>query len=277
MKKISLAALMVLGAVSFANADFLSISAGAGYEQQNIDGYVKLGDTKNYFNNSSAQSDGNCKTGDFGLKDKSKPYVWVKFIHPVPIIPNIKFQYTKYDTNGHSNYIAGNVKIFDDVKIPTSLTNAYTKQTINSYDLTLFYEIKPVFADIEAGFGIDYWQGNTKINGENVICSNGTIKKTGGTTSINKDWSVILPYLYGHVETMQFFGFSVLADVKWAKAGDNHHYDYSGALKYTIDIPGPVNPFVKLGYRYKEAYGVDGDNETKLEYKGAFLEIGAKF
>ena len=49
------------------------------------------------------------------------------------------------------------------------------------------------------------------------------------------------------------------------------------ALKYTIDILGPVNPFIKAGYRYKEAYGVDGDNETLLKYKGAFLEIGAKF
>ncbi len=277
MKKSNLVAILLAGVVSVANADFLSISGGAGIWQENIDGYVKLKDTKNYFNNSSAQSDRNCNTGDFGLKDKSNPYVWVKFIHPIPLIPNVKLQYTKYDSDGHSNYIAGNVKIFDDVKIPTSLTNAYTKQTINSYDLTLFYEIKPVFADIEAGFGIDYWQGNTKINGENATCINGTIKKTGGTTSINKDWSVILPYLYGHVESMHIFGFSVLANVKWAKLGDNHHYDYSGALKYTIDILGPVNPFVKVGYRYKDAYGKDGDNETQIKYKGAFLEIGARF
>jgi len=28
---------------------------------------------------------------------------------------------------------------------------------------------------------------------------------------------------------------------------------------------------------YKDAYGVDGDNTTKLQYKGAFAEIGAKF
>ncbi|ACM93648.1 hypothetical protein NAMH_0141 [Nautilia profundicola AmH] len=267
MKKLSIA-LITAGLVSFASADLLSISAGAGYEQQNISGYVKLNSTINYFNNSSAETDGNTNTGNFGLQDEKNPYFWVKLIYPVPLFPNVKFQYTKYDTSGHSNYIAGNVEIFGDVSIPTAITNASTTQTIDSYDFTFFYEFKPVVADFEAGFGLDIWKGHTKIYG-----TGGGITKTW----IDNDWDVILPYLYGHVETMKIFGFSVIGDVKWAKAGDNHHYDYQGAVKYTIDVPGPVNPFIKLGYRYKEAYGVDGDNETLLKYKGAFLEIGAKF
>jgi outer membrane protein len=270
MKKLSIAALLVAGAVSFASADFLSLSAGVGYEQQNIDGYVKIGNTINYFQNKSAETDGNANTGHFGLEDENNPYVWAKFIHPIPLIPNIKVQYTKYDTSGHSNYIAANVEIFGDVKIPAALTDAYTSQTIDSYDITFFYEFKPIVIDIEAGFGIDYWSGHTKITGKEV--------NTGfSKTWVDNDWSVILPYVYAHVETMKFFGFSALADVKIAKLGDNHHYDYMGALKYTIDILGPVNPFIKVGYRYKEAFGVDGDNETKLKYTGAFLEIGAKF
>jgi len=267
MKKISLALAL---AFSFASADILSVSAGVGYEQQNIDGYVKSGSTINYFNNKSAETDGNINTGNLGLKDENNPYVWIKLIHPIPILPNIKVQYTRYDSTGHSNYIAANFEIFGDAKINGALTNADTTQTINSYDITLFYEFKPVVADIELGLGADYWDGHTKIYG--------TEQNTGITkTWVDNDWSVILPYVYANVETMQIFGFSALGYVKWAKAGDNHHYEYLGALKYTIDIPGPVNPFVKVGYKYKEAYGVDGDNETKLQYKGAFLEIGAKF
>jgi len=277
MKKISLILAGLVAGFSFANADFLSISAGAGIEQQKIDGYVKVGNTINYFNNKNAETDGNQNTGNLGLDDKTNPYFWVKFIHPIPLIPNIRFQYTKYHSTGHSNYISGNIKIFGDVNIPVALTNAKTEMTINSYDITLFYEFKPIVVDIEAGFGADIWLGNTKINGDNARYINGKVQPIGGTTSINQDFTVILPYLYAHLETMQFFGFSALATVKWAKAGDNHHYDYLGAIKYTIDIPGPVNPFIKVGYRYKEAYGVDGDNTTKLQYKGAFAEIGAKF
>lgn len=267
MKKISFVLAGLVCCVSVASADFLSVSAGAGYEEQKIDGYVKNGNTINYF--APHKTDPANNVGSLGLKDKSNPYIWIKLIHPLPLIPDIKLQYTKYDSTGYSDYIAGgNIKIFGDVSIPTGISNVSTTQRIDSYDLTLFYEFKPVVADIEAGFGADYWRGNTKIYGTSA----GVAK-----TWVDNDWSVVLPYLYGHIETMSLFGFSALASVKWAKAGDNHHYDYLGAIKYTMDIPGPVNPFIKVGYRYKEAYGVDGDNTTKLQYKGVFAEIGAKF
>jgi len=265
MKKIS-SILAALISINFANADFLSVSAGVGYEQQNISGYVKNGNTINYFNNSSAQTDGNIHTGDLGLDDKKNPYLWVKFIHPLPILPNIKLQYTRYHSTGHSNYIAGNVKIFNDVTIPKALTNANTKLDIDSYDITLFYEFNSVIADIEMGFGVDIWKGKTEIY-DNITNSE----------IVNENFSVVLPYVYGHIETMQIFGFSGIGNIKFAKVGENHHYDYLGAIKYTIDVSGPINPFIKLGYRYKEVYGVDGNNKTKLKYKGAFLEIGAKF
>jgi outer membrane protein len=270
MKKLSLAAILVAGMVSFASADFLSISAGVGYEQQKVGGYTKLGDVKNYFNKHSAENDGNSNTGNFGLDDKYNPYFWVKFIHPLPVIPNVKFQYTRYDSSGHSNYIAGNVEIFGDFKIPSSLTNATTDMSIDSYDITFFYEFKPVIADIEAGLGLDYWKGHTSITGTSV--DTGVTKKW-----VDEDWSVVLPYLYAHLESMQFFGFSAIGDIKFASLGDNYHHEYMGAVKYTIDIIGPVNPYIKLGYKLKEAYGKDGKNETKIDYRGLFLEAGAKF
>jgi len=113
MKKISLA-LLLSGVLSIATADVLSFSAGVGYWQENISGYVKSGNTINYFQNKQAETDGNANTGNFGLKDEKNPYLWIKFIHPIPIIPNIAFQYTKYDSTGYSNYIAGGeIKIFD--------------------------------------------------------------------------------------------------------------------------------------------------------------------
>jgi len=264
MKKISL---ILAGLLSVASADVFSLSAGYGYEQQNIGGYVKSDKSKNYFGEKSVDPNTNPFVGYFGLKDKTHPYFWVKMIHPLPILPNIKFQYTKYETSGHSNYIAGNITIFGDVSINTPVFDADTYMSIDSYDATFFYELKPVFADIEVGLGLDYWKGKFKI-----------YDNTNDRYVVNSSGSVVLPYLYGHLESMQFFGFSVIGNAKVAKVGDKHHYDLIGALKYTIDIPGPVNPFVKVGYRYKEAYYEDeNDNITTLNFSGGFLEIGAKF
>jgi len=269
MKKLSLAAILVAGAVSFASADLLSVSAGVGFWKENISGYVKKGNSINYFDKHDVDPAKNPYEGYFGLEDKTRPYFWVKLIHPVPILPNVKFQYTKYDTSGHSDYVTGNVKI-GDVEIDAALTNVDTTQEIDSYDFTFFYEFKPVVADIEAGFGIDFWKAHTKIIGTETTTG---IRKT----IVDDDWNLPLPYLYAHAESMKFYGFSVLGNIKWIEAGDNHHYDYMGAIKYTIDVPGPVNPFVKLGYRYKEVKGEDDGTELKLKYQGAFLELGAKF
>lgn len=272
MKKISLS-LICVGLLSFANAA-INISIGAGYEHQKIDGYVQNKNTINYFNNSFAQNDGNKNTGDLGLDDKNNPYIWIKLIHPLPLLPNVKFQYTRYNSTGHSKWVAGGVEIFGDVNIPTGLTNVNSKMDINSYDFTFFYEFNPMFANLEAGVGVDIWQGDSVIDGDDATIINGHIVSTNHHRHIDGDWTVALPYLYGNIETMSFFGFSALGYIKWAKAGDNHHYDYLAAVKYKFD---KIPMFLKAGYRYKEAYGVDGANTTKLRYKGIFAEIGAEF
>ncbi len=243
---------LLLGTLAYA----FSISGGIGYEEQKIGGYIKNGNVINYFGNKRAN---NPNKGYLGLKDEKNPFIWIKLTHDVSVFPNVKFQYTKYDASGYSNYIVGNVEIFD-VKIPTVITNAYTSMKIDSYDVTFFYTFNSLFANIDAGIGVDYWKGHVKIS-------------TSNKTFVDNSWSVPLAYLYGKIETLKLYGVSLVGSLKWAKTGDNHHYDYLGAIKYSM----PVNAFFKAGYRYKDIFGVDGDNETKLTYKGIFLEIGVEF
>jgi outer membrane protein len=264
MKKISLILVLFF---SILKADLLSLSAGVGFQEQKIGGYIKNGEKKNYFGDKGASLP---NVGYLGLEDRYNPYVWVKFIYPLPLFPNIKATYTRYNTTGDSDYIVGGVKVFDDKKIPTAITNASTKQRIDSLDITLFYEFNPMIADIEIGGGLDIFKGHTKIYGKDPITQE-------EKEFLDSDWSVFLPYLYLNFESMSIENYSILATIKWIDIQDAHHYDLIGAIKYTFDIYGPINPFVKLGYKYKEAYAKDGDDETKLIYKGIFLEIGAKF
>jgi outer membrane protein len=257
MKKLALS-LLVAG--SFASADFLSISAGAGVWQENISGYVKSGDTINYMNNKSAETDGNDNTGNLGLADKTQPYIWVKLIHPIPLIPNVKLQYTKYSTSG-DGIASGKLKVFG--KSISLSDRVHTDLDINSYDATLFYEFKPVVVDLEAGIGV------------NVLSTDTTVKTSIQTSSASTVTPI--PYLYARAETMQFLGFSIEAEGKYLNvSGTGHYYDYSSALKYHLPLP-VLDISASAGYRYQDILGEDGDNETKLQFKGAFAEVGVKF
>ena len=257
MKKL---ALSLLVASSFASADFLSVSGGAGIWQEKISGYVKNGDTINYLNNKAAETDGNDKTGNLGLNDKTQPYVWVKVIHPIPLLPNIKGQYTKYSTSG-DGIVSGNLKVFGN-DLGNINTKAHTKLDINSYDITAFYEIKPILADLEAGFGVNVLQSKTEV--------------TTATTHSTSSAVVPIPYLYASVETMKVANFSLSATAKYLHVSFAHYYDYTGAIKYHLPIP-MLDITASVGYRYQDIVGKDGGDETKIQFQGAFAEIGAKF
>jgi len=258
MKKLALS-LLIAG--SFASADFLSVSGGVGIWQENISGYLKTGDTINYMNNKSAETDGNNKTGNLGLDDSTQPYIWAKFIHPIPLIPNVKVQYTKYSSSG-DGIASGNLKIFGENLVLND--KVHTNLDIDSYDATLFYEFKPAIVDLEAGIGINAL--NTKVKVKSYI--------TQQTSSTNV-W-VPIPYLYASVETMKVANFSLSATAKYLHVSFAHYYDYTGAIKYHLPIP-MLDITASIGYRYQDIVGKDGGDETKIQFQGAFAEIGAKF
>jgi outer membrane protein len=252
MKKLALG---LITAISFASADFISASVGAGMWQENIDGYVKTGDDKNYFN----KEDNNPKTGNLKLSDEVKPYVWAKIIHPIPLIPNVRAEYRQYHTTGKNGIAVGSVEIFGE-----KLTGAGTIDTditIDSYDVTAFYELK-LFFEVEAGIGVNVLDGTTEvvINGEKSI----------------GNWTVPIPYLYGRVETPTLLGFSIEAQGKYVDVTDAFYHDYQGAIKYHLPIP-IIDFTLSAGYKTQEIYGKDGDNETDMKFEGAYLELGARW
>jgi len=258
MKKLLLG-LAIAG--SLASADFIGASVGVGMWQENISGYVKTGDNINYLNNKAAETDGNTKTGNLGLEDKKQPYVWAKIIHPIPIIPNVKLQYTKYQTSG-DGVATANLKIFGqslDVN-----DRVHTDLTIDSYDATFFYEFKPVIVDIEAGVGVNVLKGSATV-----------ISKTTNKTA-SSSFTAPLPYLYARAESTPVFGLSIEAQAKYLKVSIGHYYDYQGAVKYHLPLP-ILDISLALGYKLQDIYGEDGDNSTEMKFKGGYAELGVKW
>ena len=257
MKKLLLG-LALCGSV--ASADFIGFSVGAGLWQENIDGYIKTGDKTNYFNNPSISvTDPN--NGNLNLSDELKPYVWAKIIYPIPLIPNVRAEYRQYKTSG-DGYAVGSVDVFGDNVLNLNVkTPIQTDMTINSYDITAFYELK-LFFEVEAGVGVNALDGTTT-----------TVTTAGKNTA---SWIAPIPYLYGRVETPTILGFSVEAQAKYIDVGSAYYHDYQGALKY--HLPLPILDFsVALGYKYQDIYAEDGDNETDLKFEGGYAELGVRW
>jgi len=253
MKKILLG---LVAAASIASADFIGASVGAGMWQENIDGYVKTGSDKNYFHNSNAKNEG---AGNLNLSNEVKPYIWAQIIHPIPLIPNIKAEYRQYHTTG-SGYVVGTLEVFGQ-KL-TGAGSSDTDITINSYDITAFYELK-LFFEVEAGLGVNVLDGSTEI----------VIDKTDKSTA---NWTVPIPYLYGRVETPTIGGFSIEAQGKYIDVSDAYYHDYQAAVKYHLPMP-ILDLTITAGYKSQEIYGKDGDNETDMKFSGAYAELGARW
>jgi len=252
MKKILLG-LALFG--SIASADFIGASVGAGLWQENIDGYVKTGNTINYLN----KEDGNPNTGDLKLSNEVKPYVWAKIIHPIPLIPNVRAEYRQYKTSGRNGYVVGSVDFFgSDIKLAGT---ADTDITINSYDVTAFYELK-LFFEVEAGVGVNVLDGTTDM----------VVNGTSSSTS----WTVPIPYLYARLETPTILGFSLEAQGKYIDVDTAYYHDYQGALKYHF-INTILDLSLAVGYKYQDIYGEDGDSATDLKFEGAYAELGVRW
>ncbi len=259
MKKILLSSLVALGLATSANADFIGASVGVGLWNQNINGYAKNGDDVNYFNNKSAETDGNVHTGNLGLEGGNRPFIWAKIIHPIPLIPNVKLDYRQYSFSGDGKAV-GTVHIFG-MAIPIT-DNVHTDMNIKSYDATFFYEFKPVVVDLEAGFGLNVLQGETKV------------KSSSGTSDVK--WVAPLPYIYARAETMKLFCFAIEAQVKDFEYKNNHYRDYDAGIKYFAPIP-VFDVSAKLGYKKQDIQGVDGDNKTNIIFEGAYAELAVKW
>lgn len=251
--------LSVVAAGTLLQADFIGASVGVGAWKNEIDGYVKVGDSMNYLNKTSAESDGDINTGNLGLKSDTKPYIWAKIFHPVPVIPNIKATYMQYSASGSGN-ASGSVEMFGKSFDVTG--DIKSDITINALDVTLFYQFKPVFVSIEAGFGVNLWKGKTKL--------------VTDLETEEVDWTLPLPYLYASAESMKVMGFNAEATVKYIKAGDNHYKDLDGGVRFHLPFP-ILDLSGKLGYKLQDIKGVDGNNETNIKYKGVYIEAGVKW
>ncbi|WP_457641474.1 TIGR04219 family outer membrane beta-barrel protein [Persephonella sp.] len=230
----------------------------AGYIQQKPSGWVQY------------KGDQVDVKDDLKIGDEDSYFFRAKLEHPVPLLPNIAFQYVKMDFSGTGritkSFRYGN-------KVVTVGDTVYSNIKMDHYDVTLFYNLPFVglatagILDIEFGLNVRVLDFKANVKTE--------------TSAIDETASVTapIPMIYGAIEISPISLLSIKAEGKGVAYNGNSYYDLSGELRIKpITIPLAVDFFIGLGYKYERLKIDDIDDvSTDIKIKQPYVTAGLLF
>jgi len=240
-KILALSGLLVLFA-STARAEFIGFKIGASYWAPDISGSF-IGDDP-----ADTPID---LVGDLGIEDISTSNLVFTLEHPIPLLPNIRYQNIDLDSSG----VNPSANFFYQ-------GNLYTGEVSSTFDLShddivLYYEILDNWINLDIGLDVKIFDGEVAL----------TSTGTGPPTTVPIDETIPLLYLSARFD-LPFSGFYIGADFIGASAGDNSLEDTSIMLGYESDSGlGFEGGYKKFSLEINDVTDVNAD----LEYDGIYL------
>lgn len=245
-KPLALAALMAVSTA--AHAEFIGLEVGIAGWQASPSGWVE--DEKN------ASSDRLGLEKDLHLDKETAGFAWLRVVHPLPLLPNLKLNYTplKFDGSGTSSF---------DFKGQTFTGAVDSKAEFNQLDVILFYNLLDTVVSVDAGLNIKVLDGSVKAT-----------ERVGGASE-DIDFTAPIPMLYGNV------GFNVpTTNVKLGLEGSAIGYsghrltDFKASVRYTfIGVLGVEAGYRALNIKIDDLKDVSAD----VKVKGPYLGVAARF
>jgi len=254
MKKILtlLAFTALFGAV--ASADFIRVEMGGGAWMNTPTGslsYTDQGATGSY-------------TSD--EKSNSSAYAWLMFKHPVPVIPNLRLEYTSLQDEGSAN---GKFQNFSIDKLATG------EIAMTQYDAILYYNILDNTAWITVDVGVDVKLINLDFTARgDIIVSNETL----GSYTVNETLPLPMGYMRARVE-IPGTNIGLEADGKYISYDGSSVSDFRAKVDYTFDFTPVVQPAIEVGYRAQN-FDLQYDNDktkVKLDFSGVYAGVMLRF
>jgi outer membrane protein len=254
MKKILTTIATLTTLTTAANADFLRIEAGAGMWNQTNVGYI------------SYEDDETSATDTSNEVEIATNYVWAYIKHPIPILPNIRLEYSEIKSEG---YLTGTYKGFD---IPAG-TNFPTTLEMTQIELIPYYNILDNTFWVTVDLGIDIkFMDYTATGSLDAIVTNATLYDESGS------FIAPLPYLRARTQ-LPFMDIGLEAIVKYGSLDGNTFSDMNIKVDYTFDFIPVVQPGIEIGYRQiiMDAKSDDGTSVIDLDFSGLYFGVMARF
>ncbi len=241
---------MLVGAVGLmlaggSHAADLSLSGGVGGWDQGLSGEFSDAGNRSFD-----------LEDDAGLDDTSNVYVWAQLEHPIFLLPNIRLEHTRFDTDGNGTvernftFRGENFQVREDVS---------SEFELNQTDIIGYYSIWDTLVDLDLGLDVRLVDGDVAIQSQ----------RTGRTAS--ESFTAPVPMAYAAAR------FDVPGTGAWIRAqgsgvgfDGNSYLDARATMGYTFGFGGGV----ELGYRRQDLEIDDVDDvDGDLEIDGAFAGV----
>ena len=257
MKKILTAALVASSfMVSQASADFLRVEMGGG-----LWSYTPSGDAT--YTNTAINAYGEYKSAE---KSEDNGYVWMLIKHPVPIIPNLRLEYSDVQDQGLAK---GRFKDFDTLNATTT-----ARYELKQYDIIPYYNILDNLMWTTIDLGIDLKVIDATYSADNV-----QVVGIPLPTQYNDQDTIALPLVYARARVeVPGTGLGLEADGKYITYDGSTVYDFRAKVDYTFDF-NVVRPGVEVGYRVQKFDLSTDDDKTKMnvDFSGFYAGLMLRF
>jgi outer membrane protein len=234
--KLVLATLLCFSAGS-AYADFVGVNIGFSHWAPDLSGD---------FNSKNNMSIG--PSLDLGVNDPSQTSIVLILEHPIPVLPNVKYQNYDLETSGNKTL---NKNLTFNGSIYNAGNNVSSTFDLSHDDIVLYYEVLDNWVNLDLGVDLKRFDGLVGINGNNVVV----------------DKTVQSFYMSARFD-LPFTGFYAGADLNSLGIGDNKSNDTTLLIGYESTIGLGLEGGLKN-------FSLDLDNadniDTNIEYKGLYV------
>ena len=230
-------------AAPLANADILGVGANVSYWDSDFSGEV--------VNKGSAVDIEN----DLNMDSDSNANFTAYFEHPVPVLPNVRVNYTSISQSGSGNIVPEG---FDDI----INADVNSDLDLDQLDATFYYEVLDNWVNLDLGLTA------RKFDGELIVRDQ---TNTANVSKTTVDAVVPMGYLAARFD-LPFTGVSVGAD--------GNFVSYSGDSLHDVNVYGQFEIAMlqlRAGYREMAIDYEDDDDQLDVELSGPFASVGFTF
>lgn len=223
------------------SADVLGVGANISYWDSDLSGTAgKNNDAVDVENDLDLDSDTNANLSAY-------------FEHPVPVLPNVRLNYTRIEQSGRGDLSTQFDVVSGEVDSDFDL---------DQFDVTLYYEVLDNWVNLDLGLTA------RNLDGELIVRET----RTGGQVSETEVSGVVpMGYLAARFD-LPLTGVSVGGEANLISFDGDSVYDYNAYGQYELSLLQ-----LRAGYRQISIDYEDSDDRLDIELGGPFVSAGLTF